>query len=203
MENLAVCENEVVKETAEALKKIVIVSKIGKSDIDYDRIAWVIKVRSKDATRINIGMVLVDGGYIVATDGHRLHISRLDRGIENGLYKVASVNGKTIVLEPDTLSYQFPEYKRLIPSDEEIPVEIRNVGRNNGTNGNKTWFMRAVYQMTCINHEYLCEAFMPEADCTVKYFSGMKPLVIVEDEPGEEEGKRNVIRMALVMPLKE
>ena len=204
MENVAINETEKAAMDVEVVKKIVIINKNNKADIDFDRIAWAIKARSKDETRININMVLVDAGCIVATDGHRLHLARTYREIESGLYKVAHSNGKSIILEPDTEGcYEYPKYQRLIPSDEEIPVDIRNVGRNNGANGSKTWLMRAVYQLTCVNHEYLCETYMPEADCTVKHYGGMKPLVIVEDEPGEEEGKRNLIRLALVMPLKE
>jgi len=91
-----------------------IIQKTGKFDKDFDGIKWVIDVRSTDVTRQNINGIKIDGGLVIATDGHRLHTYMTERELPDGTYTVVSATGKVIVLESN--DYQFPDYKRVFPS---------------------------------------------------------------------------------------
>lgn len=178
-----------------------VINKLHKLDREFEAIAWAIKVRSKDEMRKNLQMILIDNGQVLATDGHRLHLSKVERAIDNGLYNVVLANAKTIVLEKDTEGYEYPDYKRVIPDADTMPEATATVHRNNG---DKTQLLRAVYQMCSVKLDYLLDAYMPETTCTVRHYGGSKALTITEDRTGENEGDPRIIdRLALIMPLKE
>jgi hypothetical protein len=93
-----------------------IITKNGKNDKDFDGIKWAIAARSKDATRYSITCINIDGGLIVATDGHRLHIYTPERDIDAGMYEVLKETKDIIVLRSgDTDGFKYPDYERVFP----------------------------------------------------------------------------------------
>lgn len=106
-----------VTTTNERGKKMetIVVEKIGKRDFDFEGIEWAMKAVSKDVTRPNINRVLVDHGCMVCTDGHRLHMYKIQRDIPDGMYLIEKKTKQKIILNPDD-SCEFPAYERVFPN---------------------------------------------------------------------------------------
>lgn len=83
----------------------------------YKKIQWVAKATSKDKIRPFMQNVLIDGGYAVATDGHRLHMAEISDDMPDGLYKIIVSNAKMIIMEQtDFEKKDFPQYERAFPT---------------------------------------------------------------------------------------
>lgn len=78
---------------------------------------WVAKACNKELTRPYLNYVYCDGENIVATDGHRLHMSKAPYGHGVGFY---DHSGKKIC----GVDYTFPEYKKVIPTTNETSPYI-------------------------------------------------------------------------------
>ncbi len=86
---------------------------------------WVYMARGTEQTRPYLNFVWSDGeGNIVATDGHRLHLARMDlvRGFYDGQCKPVDYDGT------------FPDFWRVIPEDHPQTVdfngcELVNIGK--------------------------------------------------------------------------
>lgn len=171
------------------MKNALIIEKNGKYDSDFDKILWTLKARSKDETRHNLMGVKINDGFIVCTDGHRLHMAGIDREIANGLYNVKSVTKKQVVLELNENEDDiYPDYTRIFPKFEPTYTESYN--------GNKSFFVCDILQKMaseneCFELDFLTDAYMENT--TVEMMRGYSSLYLYDDEHN---------RTALIMPLK-
>lgn len=166
--------------------KTIIIEKRAKHDSDFEKISWVLKARSTDAIRRNINSVKIDGGLMVCTDGHRLHLYMTDREIEDGLYEIVTATRKQIVLKE--LDADFPAYERVIPRPAFTHKTV--------CNGDHAPLFHAVYKNFAddnrsYNTDYLHDAYMDHAEISLQSDPGLKPLVIFDNDS----------RAAVVMPL--
>lgn len=87
-------------------------------------ISWVASACSKDPTRGSLDRLYVDAGWIVATDGHRLHAVHFEEdarpGWEDGLYRVLSNKKAELVAVKDDDAGKFPDWRSVFPSREHI-----------------------------------------------------------------------------------
>lgn len=86
---------------------------------------WVLKARSADKNRGVLKYINIDDMGYVCTDGRRLHFNSnrdgLPKGLENGLYEVI-IAKDLIIFQPQ--DGQFPDYKSIIPKDNENPLKL-------------------------------------------------------------------------------
>ena len=87
------------------------------------------KAKSDDENRLFMTEVYYDGDNIVTTDGRRLvSIKAGDIGLDKGYVKVDTENGKIKVtpLPEITKDYQFPNYQKVIPVNNNQEVKLNN-----------------------------------------------------------------------------
>lgn len=86
---------------------------------------WVLKARSTDKNREPLKCLNIDDTGYACTDGRRLHFvsnrDGLPAGLENGLYDVI-VAKDLIIFQP--IEGTFPDYKSIIPKDNENPLKV-------------------------------------------------------------------------------
>jgi len=167
----------------------IIIEKSGKSDQDFENIAWVLNARSDDKTRPNLMDVYSDKGLIVCTDGARLHTYTPTREIPDGLYTIKTATKKLIVLEIDNDNI-YPDYERAFPRCEFKHTMY--------CNGNKNPFIHTIYHdfaddECSFNLDFLVDVYMHDSHLSIAKNPGLKPLCLYDDLQN---------RAALVMPLR-
>ena len=104
---------------------------IEKSNIlEFEKIQWLLKARSKekDATRLVFTKVFIDTvdeqKVLVCTDSRRLHllkdVKEFYSDCEDGLYDVIKADSKEIILNKSECKECFPNYKQIIPKEEDL-----------------------------------------------------------------------------------
>jgi hypothetical protein len=174
------------------MEKTIVIEKRSKFDTDFEKIAWVLKVRSKDITRKALMCAKVEENTIVCTDGNRLHSAKIDRAIPDGLYNVKSANVKMIVLELNEEGYTYPDYKRCFQVEADFTTHKAHY------TGNKSRFVHDIYRKFSddtylYDLAFLEDAYMENADVSMSHKEGMTPLYLYDEKEG---------RKALVMPMK-
>jgi len=165
----------------------IIIEKKGKNDRSFEDLRWVLKARSTDKINQNIQGIYSDGGILVTTDGHRLHMISSDLEIDDGNYQVISANQKQIILKKQDL--QYPDYWRVFPTWKPT-VTISCNGSDNG-------LFRAVFQNFAENVSYptdqLHDVYMDHAEVSMcRDDQQYSPLCLYDNDR----------RAALIMPLK-
>jgi hypothetical protein len=172
------------------------------SPVDFDRIAFVLKARSKDEKREYLTVLHVEqtstGSRLIATDGLRLHFAEIERKIESGEYKPA-VHKDCIRLGDPVKDIQFPNYARIIPENTikrgVIDLTDTGMGKDRNQTERLSWVFNSFVKKTgdLINLRYL-------EDLTKKkwlvYCQSEKHKAIVLKEFGAENSV-----FAVVMPL--
>lgn len=136
----------------------------------YNKIEWVSKAISKDATtRIPLTRLCIERDeesiHIVATCGHRLHRVILhkdnynldDIKLQSGLYIYTCSKGQMVLTEETEDIGVYPDYKRVIPeTSDRINYQLNYFS-------GKNWFMSYFKFSTifdiCINPEFYQNAF--------------------------------------------
>jgi hypothetical protein len=157
---------------------------------DIDGLKWCLKARSHDETRPIINHILVDGGLVVATDGHRLHLFLLtELDLASGEYEIITMNTKQIILRKLDES-SFPDYMRVMP-----PVDFKTTIF---CNDQDTPLLHTVYNKFAndartYDANLLRDAFMEFSRVSISSVgNSLAPLILYD----------NVSRGALIMPLK-
>ena len=126
---------------------------------------WAAKAAGKKDVRYFLNYVYADpAGYLVATDGHRMHVMDLPEGMRPGYYCP-----KTLEWLQDHEEWRYPDWQRIIPRPGTLPLHRLDIS---------TWKVdeiegKAVYRMpdgVALNKQYVDEALaMPGATMTHFY----------------------------------
>lgn len=94
-----------------------------KQDKDtYDKIAWCVKAKEKDAYGWhNINLLCVNQRRLIATDGHRIHLARVN--LPDGIYDYHKTKS-AITLEKTTFE-EFPNVSNFIPKTYAHKVTVK------------------------------------------------------------------------------
>lgn len=189
--------------------RTIVIQKIFKAETEFDKFLWALKVRSTDPMRKPLHGIYVHNGWGVCTDGHRLHMFKLElRDIAPGLYfpSEGATNKKLIVLQTDTEGHTFPDYGRVIPTakpDQWITFTTRDTWRHDPL------YTYIVYQLGLYEIPYLEDAFLPNRTITMNGYTMNKRekpwLEILEysttlDKETNKE-VNTLIARALIMPI--
>ena len=163
---------------------------------------WISLAKGKNDVRFYLNYVYCDLENIVASDGHRLHLSNNSLNLDPGYYNEAmhsvEVDGK------------FPDYNRLIPdvSKNHIKTSISDLTQDLD-NDTKTKTHIMVFDngeiKVCLNKKYFDDA-VAFLDMDVFVSSGDNPVVFKSKEKSSlekftEDGDNNLI--AIIMPLRD
>ena len=126
---------------------------------------WAAKAAGKKDVRYFLNYVYADpAGYLVATNGHRMHVMDLPEGMRPGYYCP-----KTLEWLQDHEEWRYPDWQRIIPRPGTLPLHRLDIS---------TWKVdeiegKAVYRMpdgVALNKQYVDEALaMPGATMTHFY----------------------------------
>lgn len=131
----------------------------------FESLLWLIKAVSKD--EVFTGMyktIMVKDGICYATDGHRMHVYEqsdnlsLDYYLQDGRYKIESVNKKQIIFSVREDDDDFPDVERVL--SYRAHKGIHSFAADDSSN-NYSWFLYHVYRNATLFYEpYLKDAFM-------------------------------------------
>jgi hypothetical protein len=90
----------------------------------YDTLSWVFDASSKNCSRLSLYNIIhiesEDGVHtVVSSDGRRMHFAAVDDpGLSDGNFSVVKKGGVLIMSPvPDGHDYEFPDWRKVIPSD--------------------------------------------------------------------------------------
>ena len=126
---------------------------------------WVAKAAGKKDVRYYLNYVYADpAGFLVATNGHRMHVMDLPEGMKPGYYCP-----KTLEWLQDHEEWRYPDWQRIMPTPARWLLQRLDIS---------TWAVdeiedKAVYRMpdgVALNKQYVDEALaMPGATMTHYY----------------------------------
>ena len=163
----------------------------------FDELQWVLRaIAGKNDIRQNIQCLHIDEKFIVATDGHRLHLMDNIYDAPCGLWRPKTISKKAVAFE-EQLDMEFPDYDRVFPTHGNPVRESFNV-----SSGKESWgqrlaipFLRVLtYTKQAFNIDYLLDAFSLNGDWAVESVGDhcLRPLVAMRSETC----------LAVLMPLK-
>jgi hypothetical protein len=160
------------------------------TQIDIDGLRWCLRARCTDGIRMALNHILIDGGLVVAIDGHRVHLYLLSNiELADGEYEIVTVNTKQIILRKlDETGY--PDYMRVMP-----PIDFRvsvPCGKED-TPLLHTVYNKFANDARTYDADLLREAFMDFSRVSISSVgNSLAPLILYDNER----------RGALIMPLK-
>lgn len=164
----------------------------------FEELQWVLRaIAGKNDIRQNIQCLHIDMDFIVATDGHRLHLMSNDFNAPIGLWRPKAISKKAVAFE-EQLDMEFPEYDRILPTHGNRVRESFSVeGYKDTSWGSKlaTPFLRVLtYTKQPFNIDYLLDMFSLDGNWTVESVGdkALRPLVAMRSETC----------LAVLMPLK-
>ena len=164
----------------------------------FEELQWVLRaIAGKNDIRLNIQCLHIDVDFIVATDGHRLHLMANDFNAPIGLWRPKKITKKEVVFE-EQLDMEFPEYDRVLPTHGNRERESFCVeGYRDTSWGAKLAipFLRVLtYTKQAFNIDYLLDTFSLDGNWTVESVGDhcLRPLVAMRSETC----------LAVLMPLK-
>lgn len=172
----------------------------------FDSMQWVLNARSKDTTRA-IQYLYCDDGWLVCTDGHRMHVYvpyfeelPMHLQMENGMYDVVSMTKSKIILTRiEDPNIEFPDYYRIMqykpvngiqPFHSDLPYRSKPYDRSLVLSR----FYRHVYQIAHFNCEYLAQALWYDDEIRMERTgrNDMSALIMAGRD-----------KIAVIMPIKE
>ena len=163
----------------------------------FNELQWVMRaLAGKNDIRQNIQCLHIDVDFIVATDGHRLHMMSNDFNAPVGLWRPKTISKKAVAFE-EQLDMEFPEYERVLPTTGN-PVRERFYIEDKKTSWGMrlaTPFLRVLtYTRQAFNIDYLLDMFSLDGSWTVESVGDhyLRPLVAMRSETC----------LAVLMPLK-
>ncbi|AEF84825.1 hypothetical protein TREPR_0888 [Treponema primitia ZAS-2] len=107
------------------------------SPADFEKIAFVLKARSKDVNRAYLAVLHIEetqtGSRLIATDGKRLHVAEISRKIKGGDYKPALTKDSVSFGNP-VEDITFPNWARVIPGNtrKRGSIDLTDTGMGKG-----------------------------------------------------------------------
>jgi len=164
----------------------------------FDELQWVLRaIAGKNDIRQNIQCLHIDVNFIVATDGHRMHILSNDYNAPIGLWRPKKITKKEVVFE-EQLDMEFPEYDRVLPTKgDPLRKSFYVEDPRRGGWGAKLAapFLHVLtYAKQAFNIDYLTDMLSLEGNWTVESTGdyAMRPLVAMRSETC----------LAVLMPIK-
>jgi hypothetical protein len=161
----------------------------------FSNASWVASAVSKDTTRVPLTHLLHDDGWLVASDGCRLHATffpEFERPAwENGLYRLC-VNKKSELLavkDPTLALDKFPDWLRLFPEHRAFKQLSVTLPRKQAPDVAFAEVIRFMPKGQALNYEY----FSGLGDChyTVYSYPESRALFFANDN-----------RIAVIMPMR-
>ena len=81
----------------------------------FEELWFVTQAVAKEQTRFAIRYIKIEADYIVATDGHRLHVFYGSHGFSCGCYEIIKNTRTAIVLLQTETTKKFPDFQCIIP----------------------------------------------------------------------------------------
>lgn len=171
-------------------------------DADFEKVLFVIRAISDDATRPHMCVLHVErtktGSRLVGTDGRRLHVSEIAERILPGDYETVATKTSVILRGPiEGISY--PNWKRVVPSqaDERGLIDLSGAGlsRKAAQCADMSIAFSRIMMHTgaVVNLRFLED--LPKKEMKVLSGGGKgKPILFKRDEGGRET-------LAVIMPL--
>lgn len=126
---------------------------------------WVAKAAGKKDVRYYLNYLYADpAGYLVATDGHRMHVIDLPEGMQPGYYCP-----KTLERLHDTEEWRYPDWQRITPRPGTLPTQRLDVS---------TWAVdeiqgKPVYRMpdgVALNKQYVDDALAMPGERMAQFY---------------------------------
>jgi DNA polymerase III sliding clamp (beta) subunit (PCNA family) len=168
--------------------------RLSKQHPNHAGLYWVNKARTDNTdTRYALKYIKVDNDQAIATDGHRMHIYKLDTVIPDGHYEVVTCNKKEITLLRTDDEITFPDYKRVIPESGNGKVVHIN-GYPDKIAQSYTTLVRAMEKNT-VNYQYYTDIASAgiEWKAEIQNTTGYEPIKLTSE---------NGDYLAVVMPIR-
>lgn len=165
----------------------------------FPELQWVMRAISKNDLRQPLQCLHVDVNYIVATDGHRLHMTSNDFNAPIGLWRPKTITKKSVMFE-EQLDMDFPDYDRVLPTHGN---HLRTTFIVEELYKQKSWgatlatpvLQFLTYAKRAINLDYLTDVLSLPGTWTIETDPDdqyMKPVIAMRD----------MLCLAVVMPMK-
>jgi hypothetical protein len=172
--------------------------------LTFERMTFVLKARSKDATREYLTVLHVEqtktGSRLIATDGLRLHVAEINRKIASGNYKPVLTKDRISLGEPAE-GIVFPNWVKVIPENTEkravIDLADTGMGKDRNQTERLSWAFRSFVNQTgeLINLRFLEDLLKTKWSV---YCQGVKNKAMVLKAEGAEASA-----FAVIVPLPE
>jgi hypothetical protein len=171
-------------------------------DADFEKALFVIRAISDDETRPFLCVLHVEGTRsgtrLVATDGHRLHVSEIEAKIPSGDYKT-EVTKSSVILRGPVTDVNYPNWRRVVPMAANVKGKINfektGIGHNFGQCAGMSIAFSQVIEKTgeVVNLRYLED--LPKKEWSVLSQEGKHCAIMFKRE---NQGKED---MAVIMPM--
>ena len=163
----------------------------------FHAVNWVAKATSTDETRhvLTTFLFIAENKDIVATDGQRLHLARVDHSFEPGFYRVLKT-GPTVWIDRQAETSEmvtYPNYGQAIP---EISPDAHAISPT----GNQSYLFNLCVGVhgagggVVVNSDYLSDAVPNAARKYVVHISGTDAVSVVRID--------HALGTAVVMPMR-
>jgi len=140
----------------------------------FSHVKWVCLAVSNDKLRGNLQYVLLDDGYFIASDSHRIHIYKSNYGKEfDGLYEISLFTGKRLILEKIE-GTDFPDWRRTQNKMKDFTQSLTLTGVKRGAekgivslNTASALILKALDYRSGINLHYLDDVLSSGHEYTV------------------------------------
>lgn len=168
----------------------------------FNEVTWVLRARSTDPLRINIHNIHADNDFIVATDGHRLHLTENSMEFPAGEWKPIKVTKKEMIFQKvEDIDVEFPEYWRVMPmigNPDRRRFSMCIKPKERGACLATPFFETLTYTQCKFNVDLLSDIFTLDGQWTLEQgpanaYTKVRPIVFL----------RNDDCLVILMPLKD
>lgn len=172
-----------------------------------DALLWVAQARSIDPSRKILTGIHVepDSKYptfttLVATDGRRLHVARVEKVMETGDYKIWKSSPMAFLAVSHDFGQQYPKWHQVVPTRSTNPMTKIELVPGKLETGIRMF--KLACQCHALNHAFFNLNYLRQAtdgmwsECMAYQEDATSPLLFQDVEAGRWE------RLAVVMPVR-
>jgi len=136
------------------MKKYEVVEVLNKKD--KAELQWVMRALTKDVARPALGLVHIEEGKAVATDGKRLHMASLEDGTHDGNYLPIKYRNRMLLQREEVLVFPIA-WKDVLPNKDKMVCLHKHL-KGGGEDVGLTCYGLAMAAGMCVEPRFVADA---------------------------------------------